>query len=334
EKTMLEEHTHVREEVGVFDVSHMGEFRVMGERSIEFLNSILTNHIEKIAVGQIQYNLMCNESGGVIDDLIVYRFETHFLLVVNAGNIEKDFDWVSKQAIAFDVEVENISKNLGQIAIQGPKSEAVLQKSVRENLSKLKFFHFIETEIVGCLLILSRSGYTGEDGFEIYCQAVDAEKIWCAIFSNSAENILPIGLGARDTLRVEAALPLYGHELNGENIPWEFKNIQFAIKLDKEFIGKDAVLEFSQNMKTQIIGLETAEKIIPREGMEIYNSKEVCVGEFTSGCFSPTLSKTVAMARVEVEKIGDESEFFLKRGKKMVPLEVTAMPFFSKKYKK
>jgi len=317
----------------VFDVSHMGEFIVKGDQSVEFLNAILSNHIEKIAVGQIQYSVMCDDKGFVIDDLIVYRFETHFLLVVNAGNIEKDFEWVSSHATAYDVQVENISSSIGQLAIQGPKSESVVQKCVKEELSKLKFFHFIETEIEGCKVIVSRSGYTGEDGFEIYCQAEEGEKIWKAIFSTSPE-VVAIGLGARDTLRVEAALPLYGHELSGENIPWEFKNIQFAIKLDKEFIGKNAILEFSKFQKSVIIGLETVEKIIPREGMEIFNFSEECVGKFTSGCFSPTLSKTVALARVDVDKMGTDSEFYLKRGKKMVALHVTAMPFFSKKYKR
>jgi len=335
EKTMLEEHIHVREEVGLFDVSHMGEIIVKGRDRVAFLNRLLTNRIENTEVGQVQYNLMCSELGTTLDDLLVYCFSTHYLLVVNAGNIEKDFEWILKHSKEYSVEVENISENIAQLALQGPKSQTIIEEVFGLEGANLGFFKCVELQFEGVELLLSRTGYTGEDGFEIYVDRSRAERVWETLFqAKSSSTLAPIGLGARDTLRVEAALPLYGHELTHENCAYEVPMLRFAIKLEKDFIGREALLTFSNNCTTHLIGLETEEKIIPREGMEILNSKEECVGRFTSGCFSPTLSKTVAMARVESEKVTGEEAFYLRRGKKLVPLKVTAMPFFRKKYKR
>ena len=239
---IMEEHRAVREAAGLFDVSHMGEITVKGREAKEFINTLITNDVSKLIDNQVLYTMMCYENGGVVDDLLVYRYsEDSYLLVVNASNIEKDYQWILSQRGSFDISIDNISTEVSQLALQGPKAEIVLQKLTDTPLSEIKFFYFKDKVIIaGKETLVSRTGYTGEDGFEIYCRNEDLVYLWDTILtSGKEEGVQPIGLGARDTLRFEANLPLYGNELSQEITPLE-AGFGFFVKLNKEqFIGKD-----------------------------------------------------------------------------------------------
>ncbi|MGE8078097.1 glycine cleavage system aminomethyltransferase GcvT [Peribacillus loiseleuriae] len=332
--SIKEEHKAVRTKAGLFDVSHMGEFVVKGEGSTDFLQRMITNDIYKLEVGHAQYAALCYENGGVVDDLIIYKkAEDDYLLVVNAGNIEKDFNWLYDHLIG-DVELTNISKEVALLALQGPAAEKVLQKlAVNTNLSEIDFFTFEENvELNGVLALVSRTGYTGEDGFEMYCKNEDAKTLWKAILeAGKDEGVQPIGLGARDTLRFEAKLPLYGQELSPDISPIE-AGIGFAVKVDKEadFIGKSVLSEQKEHgAPRKLVGIEMIERGIPRHGYSVYYGSDL-IGEVTTGTQSPTLQKNVGLALLKKEftAIGTEVEVEIRS--KRVKAVVAKTPFYKR----
>ncbi|MBS4173445.1 glycine cleavage system aminomethyltransferase GcvT [Bacillus sp. FJAT-49736] len=332
--SIKEEHEAVRTKAGLFDVSHMGEFTVKGKDSLAFLQKMMTNDVSKIADGGAQYTAMCYENGGTVDDLLVYKnSDEDYLLVVNAANIEKDFSWLLDH-VSGDVVLENISDSLAQLALQGPKAEEILQKLVgNKELSEIKFFKFSpNVELNGVTALVSRTGYTGEDGFEIYCNKEDAVMLWKAILDAGKEDgVLPCGLGARDTLRFEATLPLYGQELSSDISPLE-AGIGFAVKVGKEadFIGKAALQSQKEaGLLRKLVGVEMIDRGIPRHGYKVFvNDSEV--GEVTSGTQSPTFKTNIGLALVNTEysEIGQEVEIEI-RGK-LLKAKVVPTPFYKK----
>lgn len=323
------EHEAVRTDVGLFDVSHMGEILVEGPDSTAYLQYLLSNDIEKIKIGKAQYNIMCYENGGTVDDLVVYKItETKYILVVNAANTEKDYEWMVKNVFG-DVTVTNVSSMYGQLALQGPNAEKVLTKLTDIDLSSISFFGFVEdANVAGVKTIISRSGYTGEDGFEIYMQSEDAVKVFEAIM---AEGVLPIGLGPRDTLRLEAVLALYGQELSQDITPLE-AGLNFAVKLKKEadFIGKEALVKQKEaGLTRKLVGIELIERGIPRHDYSVFqNDKKI--GIITSGTQSPTLGTNIGLALLETPytELGQEVEVGIRT--KKIKAKVIATPFYKR----
>lgn len=332
--SIKEEHVAVRTKAGLFDVSHMGEFTVKGKDSLTFLQKMMTNDIAKIADGGAQYNAMCYENGGTVDDLLVYKnSEEDFLLVVNAANIDKDFAWLEEHVFG-DVKLENISDSIAQLAIQGPKAGEVLQKlAANKELSEIKFFKFSSNvDLTVASALVSRTGYTGEDGFEIYCKKEDAVSLWNAILEAGKEDgVLPCGLGSRDTLRFEATLPLYGQELSADISPLE-AGIGFAVKVGKEanFIGKNALASQKEHgLKRKLVGIEMIDRGIPRHGYKVFEN-DVEIGEVTSGTQSPTFKTNIGLALVNIEnsEIGQEVNVEI-RGK-LLKAKVVPTPFYKR----
>lgn len=332
--SIKEEHEAVRTKAGLFDVSHMGEVEVKGSGSLDYLQKMMTNDISRIKDGGAQYTAMCYEDGGTVDDLLVYKIEdNHYLLVVNAANIEKDYQWLQDH-IDENVELKNLSEEYAQLAIQGPLAEQILQKLAKETtLSDIGFFKFQnEVELNGIKALVSRTGYTGEDGFEIYCPSESASKLWMDILeAGQPEGILPCGLGARDTLRFEANLALYGQELSADITPIE-AGIGFAVKVDKEadFYGKETLKKHkTEGAPRKLVGIEMLERGIPRHGYKVFLDDEE-IGEVTTGTQSPTLKKNIGLALVKAEYSGLETEVFVEiRGKKL-KAKVVPTPFYKR----
>lgn len=316
--SILEEHRAVRERVGIFDVSHMGEISVRGRDAFDFLQYILTNNMGKLEPGKIVYSLMLYENGGTVDDFLVYQIgENDYLLVVNASNTEKDFNWIREHAHGFEVEVNNISSMYGEVAVQGPMAEVTLQKLTDFELGSIPYYEFRHNVmLLGIEVLISRTGYTGEDGFEVYMAPDKAGKLWEEIMEAGKEyGILPCGLGTRDTLRFEARMPLYGHELDENTTPLE-AGLSFAVSFDKDFIGKDALLrEKEDGLKKKLVGFEMVDKGIPRKDYEVYKDGAK-IGYVTTGTHSPTLDKNIGLAYVKPDyaKIGEEFDIMI-RGK-------------------
>ena len=325
---ILAEHRAVREKAGLFDVSHMGEILCTGKDAIANLNHLLTNDYTKMNSLACRYSPMCNENGGVVDDLIVYKIHDEcYLIVVNASNKDKDYAWMKEHQFG-DVKFEDLSDQIAQLAIQGPEAQRILSR-ICDDLPE-KYYTFKMNGLVdGKKALVSRTGYTGEHGYEIYLSNEDVCDVWEKLLSiGSEDGLVPCGLGARDTLRLEAAMPLYGHEMNDEITPLE-TNLQFAVKMDKEdFIGKKAMSE-KQSNKTRI-GLEVIGRGIVREQMPLYINDQ-CIGMTTSGTHSPTLNVGIAMALVEKEysEIGFTMEAEV-RGRR-VACEVVSLPFYKRK---
>ena len=333
--SIIEEHNQVRNSAGLFDVSHMGEITVEGEGALAFIQRIVTNDVSGAAPGQAVYSPMCYESGGVVDDLLVYKkSESDFLLVVNASNTDKDFEWITKNC-SDDVQIENVSDSIAQLAVQGPLSQKILQKICDVDLGSIKFYHFADgVKIDGKAALVSRTGYTGEDGFEVYVRSEDAPMIWDALLKSGDGNLKPIGLGARDTLRFEVALPLYGNELSQDISPIE-AGLGMFVKPDKgEFIGRDILTkQKSDGAKRKLVGFEMIERGIPRSHFTV--SKDgVDIGFVTSGSFSPSLNKTLGMALVEKPFSEEGTQFDVIIRDKAVKAQVIKKPFYSKKYSK
>lgn len=299
--SILEEHKRVRTSVGVFDVSHMGEFEVRGEKALELVNRVTINDAAKIEVNQAQYSAMCYPDGGIVDDLLVYNMGTHYLLVVNAANIQKDFDWIQQHCPA-GVELINISDRISQLAVQGKNAEATLQKLTEVNLAEIKFYWFQEGELGGVPMIISRTGYTGEPGFELYFDVQHSRAIWDKIFSAGKEfNISPIGLGARDSLRLEKKYCLYGNDIDQTTNPLE-AGLGWITKLEKpSFIGKEALLKVKEaGLRRKLVGFEVEGRVIPRHGYKVMkDGKEI--GAVTSGAYSPVLEKNIGLAYVSIK---------------------------------
>ncbi len=335
--TLKDEHNAVRNKAGIFDVSHMGEVVVSGEEAEKFLDYLLTNEIGKMQEKQISYNLMCYESGTVVDDLIVYKYTNdHFLLVINAGNIEKDVAWIMEKSKLFKVEVEHISNNIAQLAVQGPKAQEVLQKLTDFNLAEIKFFFFEEEiNVAGVKCIVSRSGYTGEDGFELYMNKDFVVSLWEKIIdAGKEEGLIPCGLGARDTLRFESGLPLYGNELSDQITPLE-AGLGFFVKLQKDdFIGKEALVkQKEEGLKRKIVGFEMIDKGIPRHEYEVF-SNDKKIGFVTTGYMAPTVGRTVGLAMVDAEFSPIGTEILIGVRNKKLKAKVVDKKFYQKNYKK
>nr|WP_295974269.1 glycine cleavage system aminomethyltransferase GcvT [uncultured Bacillus sp.] len=333
--SIKEEHEAVRTRAGLFDVSHMGEITVKGVGSLRFLQKLLTNDISKMKDGGAQYNVMCYENGGTVDDLIVYKLrENDYLLVVNAANTEKDYQWL-KDHMAGDVELENISLHVAQLAIQGPLAEDIMAKLVTgATLAEIGTFTFRQDVLInGKKALVSRTGYTGEDGFEIYCPHEDAVELWRAILeAGSEEGILPVGLGARDTLRFEAVLALYGQELAPDISPLE-AGIGFAVKLNKEtdFIGKQALLlQKEKGVPRKLCGIEMMDRGIPRHGYPVFAGEEQ-IGEITTGTQSPTLKKNIGLALIKTEYAALGNKLLVEIRGKRLKAQVTQLPFYKRK---
>jgi aminomethyltransferase len=331
---LVPEHEAVRNAVGLFDVSHMGEITVKGKDALAYVNYLMTNDISTIVDNQVIYTFMCHPTGGVVDDLLVYRYDGEFFyLVVNAANIEKDHKWILENKGDFDVEIENISDSVGEVAIQGPMAEKVLQKLTDYDLSQIKFFHLKrDVDIAGVNCMVSRTGYTGEDGFEVYSDNEGIVKVWNAILdAGKDEGIKPAGLGCRDTLRFEASLPLYGHEMDDEITPLE-AGFKYFVKLDKEsdFIGKEALNKmWSEGLERKLVGIELLDRGIAREGYEIYKDGEK-IGHVTTGYKSPTLGKVIGNALIKTEFTELGTEVDVKIRNKFAKAKVISKKFLKK----
>lgn len=331
------EHEAVRTAAGLFDVSHMGEIQVKGKDAVKYLQLLLTNNIETMQDNQVIYTFMCYPSGGVVDDLLVYKYSAqYYLLVVNAANIGKDYQWMIDNKGSFDIEIMNISNEISEVALQGPKSEQILQKLTDTNLSEIRSF-FLKTDvnIAGANCFISRTGYTGEDGFEIYLRNSDASGVWEKILeAGQAEGIKPVGLGARDTLRFESALPLYGNEISQDITPIE-AGLGFFVKFDKgEFIGREALLKQKQaGTDRKLAAFEMLENGIPRHGYEVLANGEK-IGFVTTGYHSPTLNKNIGFALIQKKYSELGSVIEVKIRKRIVKAKIVEKKFYEKKYKK
>lgn len=332
---IVKEHEAVRGQAGLFDVSHMGEFMVSGSGSEAYLQTMTTNDVSKLADGGAQYTLLLYPNGGVVDDLLVYRLgEERYMLVVNASNIDKDFQWLQEHLTAefSGVSLSNISDETLLLALQGPLAETILSKVTMAPIAKLKPFNFIENaEVCGVNVLLSRTGYTGEDGFELYAPPDTAAALWNGLLEAGAPHgLTPAGLGARDTLRFEAKLPLYGQELSADITPLE-AGVQFFVKLDKEdFIGRDALLkQKADGLPRRLVGLEMIDRGIPRSHYPVYGNG-VKIGEVTTGTQSPTLKRNLGLALLDAaySEIGTEVNVEI-RGKQLKAVVVKA-PFYKK----
>jgi aminomethyltransferase len=321
------EHHTVRNEVGVFDVSHMGEVFVTGEKALDFLQYITSNDVSKLTPGKIQYTCFPNTDGGIVDDFLLYMLaENSYLLVVNASNMEKDLAWINKHN-TFGCVINNQSDNYSLLAVQGPKSIELLQELTVVNLSEIKYYNFKIGNIAGVEdVILSRTGYTGEIGFELYIKNESVKQVWEAIFTTSIE-LKPIGLAARDTLRLEKGFCLYGNDINDTTSPIE-AGLGWITKFTKEFINHKQLKDQKEGSATRkLVGLEVVDKGIARNGYPIVDENGSEIGIVTSGTMSPTLNKAIAMAYVpkELSKVG--STVYIQVRKKQIKAEVVALPF-------
>lgn len=331
---LVQEHEAVRNKVGLFDVSHMGEIIIKGKDALKFTDYLMTNDISKVVDNQIIYTFMCQPDGGVVDDLLVYRYgPEYFYLVVNASNSDKDYQWILDHKDGFDVEITNISDTVGEIAIQGPLAQKVLQKLTKTDLNKITFFTFDRNANVnGVECMISRTGYTGEDGFEIYTSNEGIVKVWKDLLeAGKEEGIKPAGLGSRDTLRFEASLPLYGHEISETITPLE-GGFKYFVKLDKEsnFIGKEALnKQWDEGLTRKLAGFEMIDRGIPREEYEIQKDGRK-IGHVTTGYMSPTLKKSIGNALIEPQytELGTEIDIMIR--KKPVKAKIISKKFLKK----
>lgn len=328
----IEEHRCVRENVGVFDVSHMGEFLLQGPNALDLIQRVSSNDASKLVDGQAQYGYLPNEDGGIVDDFITYKFnDEKYLLVVNASNIEKDWNWIDRFNTK-GVEMTNLSDNMSLFAVQGPKAVETLQKITDVDLSEVKYYHFEEGEIGGVKdVIISATGYTGAGGFELYVQNEKAETLWGKIFEAGKEfGIKPIGLGARDTLRLEMGFCLYGNDIDDTTSPLE-AGLGWVTKFTKEFTNSENLLkEKEQGVKNKLIGFELEEKGIPRAGYSIVDGSGNDIGRVTSGSMSPMLSKGIGLGYVAVGFHKPETEIFIQVRKKSLKARVVKLPIYKK----
>ncbi|WP_027955418.1 glycine cleavage system aminomethyltransferase GcvT [Halobacillus kuroshimensis] len=330
-----DEHAATRNAAGLFDVSHMGEIMIEGSDSLAFLQKMLTNDASKLVPGKAQYTIMCYENGGTVDDLIVYHLsENTYLLVVNAANREKDFEWLQRHAEG-DVSVRDVSDAYVQLAVQGPKAEKILQKLTDTDVSTIKFFRFeqgVSFNGVKDSAIVSRTGYTGEDGFEIYLPSASGPDLWQVLLkAGEPEGLRPIGLGARDTLRFEANLALYGQELSRDITPIE-AGLNFAVKIKKEedFIGKETLMkQKKEGPERKLVGIEMLDKGIPRTHYEVYD-RDAKIGFVTTGTQSPTLGKNVGLALLNRAYTVEGTEVTVQVRKRRLKARVVPTPFYKR----
>jgi len=333
---VIEEHLCVRERVGIFDVSHMGEIEIRGKDAALFLQSLITNDLEKMTDGSILYTLMCYEHGGVVDDLLVHRFSPdHYLLCVNASNQDKDYEWIQNHSGPFQAEVENTGPRTAQLAVQGPHAEILLQPMADSFLGDIQYYHFRKGKIHNVDALIARTGYTGEDGFELYLPAEEAESVFREIIKRGGPyGLQPIGLGARDTLRLEMGYSLYGHEIDENTSPLE-AGLGWVVKLGKErFVGKEALAkQKAQGPARKIVGIKLWERGVPRSHYSV-TQKGSPVGEVTSGTYSPSLNTGIGLCYVSREHSALGTRLEVRIRNQGIPGEVVKPPFVPSNVKK
>jgi aminomethyltransferase len=326
------EHETVRNAVGVFDVSHMGEFLISGENALALIQKVTSNDAETLEIGKAQYSCLPNNEGGIVDDLIVYKIaDNHYMLVVNASNIEKDWNWISSHNV-FGAEMKNVSEDYSLLAIQGPKAVEAMQSLTSIDLASIKYYHFEVADFAGIEnVVISATGYTGSGGFEIYCKNSEVESIWNAVFeAGKTFGIKPVGLAARDTLRLEMGFCLYGNDINDTTSPIE-AGLGWITKFTKEFTN-------SANLKAQkeagvsrkLIGFELIDRGIPRHDYEIVDANGTNIGIVTSGTQAPSLGKAIGMGYVKTDFTAADSEIFILIRDKNIAAKVVKMPFYKK----
>jgi aminomethyltransferase len=326
---IIAEHQAVRRAAGIFDVSHMGELDVRGGDALGFLQYVTTNDVAKLAVGQAQYSAICNDDGGILDDCIVYRFEDRYMVVVNASNIDKDRNWIGQYAGRFDTTVTDESEQTGLIALQGPKAQEILSRLTDHDLEAIRYYHFAEGRVDGVDAVISRTGYTGEDGFELYLPAGRTAHVWMRLLEvGTADGLLPAGLGARDSLRLEMGYALYGNDMDERRSPLE-AGLGWITKLDKgDFVGRDAIAAAKDTgVREKLAGFICQERGFPRHGYEVRVNGEPA-GEVTSGIVSPMLQQGIGMCYVPADaaKAGTRIDIMVRD--KAIPAEIVRPPFY------
>ncbi len=324
------EHETVRKAVGVFDVSHMGEFLIEGPHALELIQKVTSNDASKLTVGKAQYSCLPNDKGGIVDDLIVYRVkEETYLLVVNASNMEKDWNWI-KSNNTMGAEMKDLSMDYSLLAIQGPKAVEAMQSLTSVNLADIKFYNFEVGPFAGIdHVIISATGYTGSGGFEIYCKNSEAKQIWAKVLEAGADfGIKPIGLAARDTLRLEMGYCLYGNDIDDTTSPLE-AGLGWITKFSKDFINSEALAkQKEEGITKKLVGFEVLEKGIPRQGYELKDANDNVIGNVTSGTMAPSLDKGIGMGYVAKEFAKADTEIFVQIRKKQVKAKVIKFPFY------
>jgi aminomethyltransferase len=328
---IISEHQAVRSQAGLFDVSHMGEFKVEGEDALAFLQQLVPNDVSRLVLHQALYTQLCRADGNVIDDLLIYYLASnHYMLVVNASNIDNDYHWVQEQARHFQhVSISNQSETTALMALQGPRAQEILQALTDVDLSSIGYYHSLPGLVDNVNCIISRTGYTGEDGFELYCSAADAEQLWSKLLSfGQPFGLVPAGLGARDTLRLEAGLCLYGHELDEQTNPLEAR-LGWTVRLKKgDFIGREALLKIKEQGPARLlVGIELLERGVPRSGYAIY-AQDQQIGHVTSGAPGPTVQKNIGMGFVETEYAVAGTPISVDIRGKRIAAQIVALPFY------
>ncbi|MDQ3388462.1 MAG: glycine cleavage system aminomethyltransferase GcvT [Gemmatimonadota bacterium] len=324
------EHHAVRRAAGLFDVSHMGEFEVRGARALDFVQHVTSNDAARLEVGQAQYSTLLNDEGKLLDDLLVYRFSDHYMLVVNGSNQEKDFAWISHFVERFGVQLTDRTREIALLALQGPRAEAILSRLTGIDLSAIRYYRFAEGRVNGASAVISRTGYTGEDGFELYVNESDAAPLWRRLLEEGGEEgLLPAGLGCRDSLRLEMGFALYGNDLDEGHTPLE-AGLGWVVKADKgDFVGREAHLrQKEEGVRRRLVGFRLTERGFPRHGYHLMVGEEA-VGEVTSGVLSPTLGAGIGMGYIPAEaaKLGTAIAVSIRDS--AVPAEVVRPPFYT-----
>ena len=319
------EHLNVRNNVGIFDVSHMGEFYVSGNDALGFLNYVCSNNIHKIKIYKAQYNCLINENGGIIDDLIIYRTdEKDYMLVVNAANIEKDWNWLNQQIKKFNCNISNKSDSIGLISVQGPNSLKLINDVFNDNFESIKKFNFKSIIHKNSKVLISNTGYTGSVGYELYVDNKIIIDVWRSLYSKKVKySLCAVGLGARDTLRIEAGYPLYGNEINDLTTPHE-ANLMWITDLNKNFIGYKKILESISNSKKKLVGFKMVDRAIPRKDYDIFDVNNKIIGKVTSGTFSPSKKVGIGMAMIDFE-IFKSKEIYIENRNKFSKAIITKM---------
>ncbi|PJB12679.1 MAG: glycine cleavage system protein T [Flavobacteriales bacterium CG_4_9_14_3_um_filter_40_17] len=330
---VIAEHLTVRNGVGVFDVSHMGEFLVEGPKALQLIQKVTSNDASSLTIGQAQYSCLPNETGGIVDDLIVYRVkEETYLLVVNASNIEKDWDWISKYNKQIGATLRNLSDDYSLLAIQGPKAVEAMQSLTSVDLSAIKYYHFEVGGFAGIEhVIISATGYTGSGGFEIYCKNSEVKQVWDKVFeAGKSYGIKPIGLGARDTLRLEMGFCLYGNDIDDSTSPLE-AGLGWITKFTKDFVNAEGLKAQKKiGLKRKLVGFELLDKGIPRHGYDIVDAEGKAIGIVTSGTQSPILNKGIGLGYVPSEYATEGTEIHIQIRKNALPARVVKLPFYKK----
>lgn len=328
---IIEEHTAVREAIGVFDVSHMGEFILEGSGSLALIQKLTTNDASKLFPGRVQYSCLPNATGGIVDDLLVYMMaENKYMLVVNASNIEKDWNWIKEHSAGHDCKMTNISDDMSLIAVQGPKVAEAMQSLTETDLKGMEYYHFAEGKFAGIdNVIISATGYTGSGGFELYVKNEDAAKVWDAVFEAGKNfGIKPAGLGCRDTLRLEMGFCLYGNDINDETSPME-AGLGWITKFTKDFTNRSVFEKQKQEgVSKKLVAIQVLEKAIPRQHYEILDANDNVIGEVTSGTMSPSMQIPIAMGYVTTANSKEGTPLKIRVRNKNAEAKVVKLPFY------